>query len=333
MLPLCFVTGASGFVGRSLLPKLARHYRLRLLLRPGTPPHEPTELPHERIDGTLQDDAALTLGVRGADTVVHLAALVSFRPEDRAAMFAINCAATARLAELARQHGVRRLLHVSTISAVACSTTPRLLDETAPYNFGPLRSGYCDSKHAAELAVQQEIARGLDAVIVNPPSMYGPGDRRKGDGSLITAVLRGRIPFVPPGGVNVANVDDVCEGALAALAQGRRGERYILGGENLTGRELLQRIATIVGGTVPRWRLPAWMVRAAATGLSAAERWRGSRPPLTSEILQLGARYLWYSSAKAERELGWRAGPVDPGIRAAWASLGAAPAGNSGTPA
>ncbi|MBM4061371.1 MAG: NAD-dependent epimerase/dehydratase family protein [Planctomycetes bacterium] len=321
MPPSCFLTGAAGFVGRHLVPKLATGYRLRLLLRPGQQTTHLRGIDHERIDGRLEDREALAAGVRGADLVVHLAALVSFRPEDRAAMFSVNAEGTAALAGLARAAGVRRLLHVSTISAVACRDRPEAVDETAPYNFGPLRIGYCDSKHAAERAVLAEVARGLDAVIVNPPSMYGAGDRRKGDDSLLAAVLRGRIRFCPPGGLNVANVADVCDGMLAAIARGRSGERYLLGGENLGGAQLLQRVAAIAGARAPRRTPPAALVRAAAGLVRGVEALFGSRPPLTSEILKLAARFLWYRSDKAERELGWRAGPVDAGIAAALREL------------
>src|SRR5262245_60096934 len=325
----CFLTGASGFVGANLAPMLARGFRLRCLVRPGQELPELAGVPHDRVEGTLADENALAGGLRGADVAVHLAALVSFRPEDRAAMFAVNAAATERLAALARAAGVRRLLHVSTISAVGYSDTPRPLDERAPYNFAPLRIGYCDSKRAAETAVLTEVDRGLDAVIVNPPSMYGAGDRRKGEGSLLEALLRGRIALSPPGGLCVADVRDVCAGCLLALERGRRGERYILGGENLTGRELFARIAQIVGGKAPRLSPPRWLVRAAARALRVVERVRGSRPPLTSEVLTLSARWLWYSSQKAIDELGYRPGPVDAGIRAAAAALYGGPVAGS----
>ncbi|MBL9076308.1 MAG: NAD-dependent epimerase/dehydratase family protein [Planctomycetes bacterium] len=320
MRSLCFVTGGSGFVGRHLLPRLAARHRLRLLVRPGQTPTGAGP-DHERIEGRLDDPAALARGVAGADVVVHLAALVSFRREDHAAMFAVNADATAALAAAARTAGVRRFLHCSTISAVAYRDRPEPVDERAPYNFAPLQIGYCDSKFAAEARVLAEVERGLDAVIVNPPSMYGAGDRRKGDGSLLTAVLRGELRFAPPGGINVAAVDDVCAGMLAALDRGRRGERYLLGGENLTGRELLERVARIVGGRAPRRIAPAFAVRAAAAALALKERLAGSRPPLTSEILRLAPRFLWCTSDKAARELGWRAGPVDAGIEAAWREL------------
>jgi dihydroflavonol-4-reductase len=319
--PLCFVTGASGFVGRHLVPRLAGSHRLRLLLRPGQAVPQFAGIDHERIDGELADHEALRAGCTGADLVVHLAALVSFRREDRAAMFAVNTDATAALAAAAREAGVQRLLHVSTISAIAYRDRPETVDEHAPYNFGPLQLAYHDSKFAAERAVLAECRRGLDAVIVNPPSMYGAGDRRKGEGSLLQAVHDGTLRVSPPGGINVADVTDVCAGILLAIARGRRGERYILGGENLTGAALLQRIAAAVGGTAPTRAAPQRLVLAAARALRLKERWLGSRPPVTSDVLQIAARFLWFDSNKAARELGWRAGPFEPGLLAAWREL------------
>ena len=319
--PICFLTGASGFVGRHLAPRLAQEFALRVLVRPGQELPRLAGLDVQRIEGRLDDEAALRAGADGAAVVVHLAALVSFRREDRAAMFAANTRATAAVAAIARAAGVRRLLHVSTISAVAFRDGPETVDESAPFNFGPLRIGYCDSKFAAEQRVLDECKRGLDAVIVNPPSMYGAGDRRKGDGSLLDVVQAGDLRFAPPGGLNVANVDDVAAGIVQALHKGRSGERYILGGENLTGAQLLQRIAGIVGGEAPRRVASRRLVGAAARALRLKERFFGSRPPMTSEVLQLAGRFLWYSSAKAERELGWRPGPVDAGIAAAWREL------------
>ncbi len=321
MRPICFVTGASGFLGRHLVPLLARSHRIRALVRPGQtlPWLDGDDL--ELLPGRLGEPATIDAGVRGADLVVHLAALVSFRPEDRAAMRRINVDATAQLATAARAAGVRRFLHTSTVAAIACRDGPEVVDESAAYNFGPLRIAYCDTKHAGEERVRAEVDRGLDAVIVNPPSMYGVGDRRKSDASLLTAVLSGRVRWAPPGGVNVADVASVCRGMLLALERGRGGERYVLGGENLTGMQLLQRIATLAGRPAPRRTLPRQAVLAAAAALGCKERLFGSRPPLTRDVLALAGRFVWCSSAKAERELGYRTEPVDGGIAAALAEL------------
>ena len=322
MAPLCFVTGATGFLGRELVPRLAASgRRLRLLTRPGQEIARFAKFAPEIVTGRLDDESALREGLRGVDEVVHLAALVSFRPEDRDAMFAVNADGSERLARLAREADVRRFLHTSTISAVGYSDSPTVLDERTPYNFGPLDIGYSDSKHAAERRVLAVAREGLDVVIVNPPSMYGAGDRRKGDDSLLTAVLTGRVRLAPPGGTNVAAVHDVGDGMVRALERGRTGERYLLCGENLTGRELLQRIAEVVGGRAPRRTIGRTPVLLAARALRLRERLFGSRAPITSQILQISARYMWFSSEKAARELDWRAGPVTPGIEAAWAEL------------
>lgn len=324
MQPLCFVTGASSFVARALVPRLAAGHRLRLLVRPEQQLPHFAGIDHELAEGRLEDATALRKALSGVDRVVHLAALVSFRPEDRSAMLSINAKATERIAQLALEARVKRFLHVSTISAVAYSERAIELDESSPYNFGPLNIGYSDSKFAAEQRILEATQQGLDAVIVNPPSMYGPGDRRKGDDSLLGAVMQGKVKMAPPGGTNVANVDDVCDGMIAALERGRTGERYILGGENLTGLELLERIAKAVGGRAPTRAVPRPIIRAAALGLQIKERLLGSKPPITSEIARLAGVHMWYSSQKAERELDWRAGSVDAGIEAAWREIQAA---------
>lgn len=239
-------------------------------------------------------------------------------------MFSANRDGTERLAQLALAADVRRFLHVSTISAVAYSDNPVELHEDTPFNFGPLQIGYSDSKFAAEQRVLDAAKSGLDVVIVNPPTMYGPGDRRKGEDSLLGAVMQGKIKMAPPGGTNVANVDDACDGMIAALERGRTGERYILGGENLSGIELLQRIAKAVGGRAPTRKAPRSLLRVAARALRMKERLLGSKSPITSEIVQLAGLHMWYSSAKADRELDWRAGSVDVGMAAAWREIEAA---------
>jgi len=319
--PLCFVTGASSFVARALIPRLSAGNRLRLLVRGGQPLPQFAGIEHERVEGNLEDEAVLTRALGGVDRVIHLAAMVSFRPEDRAAMFRVNADGTERLVRLAQAADVRRFVHISTTSAIACSDQPIELNEDSPFNFGPLKSGYSDSKLAAEQRVLAAAQSGLDAVIVNPPSMYGPGDRRKGEDSLLGAVRRGKVRLAPPGGTNVANVEDVCDGIIAALERGRTGERYLLGGENLTGLELLQRIAKAVGGRAPRRQAPRSLLAAAARLLRLKEQLLGSNPPFTSEVLRLATLYMWYSSDKADQELDWRAGSVDAGIEAAWRDL------------
>jgi dihydroflavonol-4-reductase len=311
-----FLTGATGFVGANLAPMLAAAgHHLRCLIRPGNPADALADLDFEPVEGTLEDEGTLGDALRGVDVVIHLAALVSFAKGDREAMFRTNTEGTRRLARLARRSGVGRFLHMSTISAVAYSDRPDVLDETAAYNFGPLHIGYCDSKHAAEDAVRDEARSGLDAVIVNPPTMFGPGDRRKSEGSLLEVVSKERVPFLPPGGINAADVRDVCRGCLLALQLGRTGERYILGGQNLTNGELIETIARSAGVTPPRRRLPRWLATALARGATVWEVIHPLRPPVTAQILRLSTRFLWFSSQKAAEELGYAASTCDRAIR------------------
>lgn len=309
------VTGASGFVGHNLVPLLsATGHRVRCLVRDATWSTAYGEV----MVGSFLDDAVVRRALEGVEVVVHLAALVSFARQDAAALFATNADGTRRLASLARRAGVARFLHVSSVAAVGYSERPTVLDETAPYNLARLRVPYCDSKREAEVGVLAEVAKGLDAVIVNPASMFGPGDRRKARGSLLDAAQRGRVPFCPPGGANFADVRDVAAGCVAALARGRTGERYILGGENLTGRQLMATVFAAVDRAPPRFSLPQPVARALAVGAGLVERVVALRPPLTAQILRMAPRYFWFSSAKAERELGYQPRPVLEAVRAAY---------------
>jgi dihydroflavonol-4-reductase len=314
-----FLTGATGFVGSHLARVLQhRGCELRCLITPGNAAENLAGVPHERVEGRLEDEGVLGEALHGIDHVAHLAALVSFDKRDRERLFAINVEGTRRLVRLARERGVARFLHVSSVAAVGYSERPEILDETAPYNLGRLRIAYCDSKHEAERVVRDEIARGLDAVIVNPSSMFGPGDRRKAQGSLLEKAAYGRIPFCPPGGSNFADVRDVAQGCAAALEQGRTGERYILGGDNLTGRQLLIKIAGVLSRRPPRLALPGFVARGMAAAATALEWVRPLRPPLTAQILRLAPRYMWFSSRKAEEELGYAAYPVEIAIKSAF---------------
>ncbi len=315
-----FITGATGFVGATLLPMLhAQGHQLRCLLRPGNPGENLVGIPHERIVGDLANSEALAEGLAGCDLVVHLAALVSFSKPDRQRMFQINAQGTAVLARLAREAGVQRFLHMSSVAAVGGCRNPQVLDENSPYTLHKYDLPYFHTKLAAEQAVLEEVQRGLDAVVVNPSSMFGPGDRRKAEGSLLDAAQKGRIPFAPPGGVNVADVRDVARGCLQALESGRRGQRYILGGENLHGRELVETILAQAGQPAPRFGLPAVLLRGLAVGARLVETVHPLRPPMTAQMLTMAPMYFWYSSAKAERELGYHHGPVAPAIQEAYA--------------
>lgn len=310
------VTGATGFVGSVLCRRLADYgMELRCLVRPDNDASNLIGLEYERIEGSLEDESSLRKALQGVDGVYHLAALVSFRRRDAAAMRSINVDGTARVARLAREAGVERLLYMSSIAAVGHSRDRCPIDETADYNFGPWKIPYCDTKRGGELAVLAEVDRGLDAVIVNPSSMFGPGDRRKAEGSLLQALAYDKIPFCPAGGLNVADVRDVAAGTIAAMERGRTGERYILGGENLTGRQLFTKIAGVLGKRPPRFTLPGWLMRSFGQALSLVDAVRPLEPPMTGALARMAPLWMWYSSDKAGRELGYAAWPIEMALK------------------
>jgi len=313
------VTGATGFVGANLVPLLhSAGHRVRCLIRSSSDVRNLQGMSFERVEGSLDDKASLREGLRNIDIVVHLAALVSFNKPDTAQMWNVNVQGTETLARLARQAGVGRFLHMSSVAAVGATTEPRVLNENSPYNIACYRLPYCDTKRRAEEIVLTEAARGLDAVIVNPVSMFGPGDRRKAHDSLLEAAARDRIPFSPPGGVAVADVRDVARGTMAALEHGRTGERYILGGQNLLGRELVAEVMAAVGARPPRFTLNRHVVRGLAAAARVAEAFVPLRPPITAQVLRMCSLFFWFSSAKAEAELGYKAGPIRNAIRSAY---------------
>ena len=311
-----FLTGGTGFVGANLARVLTqRGYELRCLIRPDNAAEALQGVQYERVDGTLDDEGGLAEGIRGCDFVVHCAALVSFDKRDRRRLFEVNAEGTARVAKLAREQRVQRMLYMSSVSAVGWSRHKEVLTEASPYNYGPLDIPYSDSKKAGEDAVLAEHERGLDAVIVNPSSMFGPGDRRKAQGSLLESVAYGKLKCNPPGGSNFADVRDVVSGTCSALEFGRAGERYILGGQNLTNRQLIAKICAVLGRRPPRFTMPGVCVATLAGLARAWESVRPLRPPLTGQVLRLAHRYTWYSSAKAEDELGYAAYPVEIAIK------------------
>lgn len=314
-----FITGASGFVGANLARLLhERGYELRCLVSPKNPALGLASIPFERVDGRLEDLGVLEEAMQGMDMVVHLAALVSFSKRDKEAMFRINAEGSRHVASLARKAGVSRFLYMSSVLAVGHSTDQKPIDETASYNLARFKIAYCDSKRAGELAVLDEVKKGLDAVIVNPVSMFGAGDRRKAEGSLLEALAYDKIPFCPAGGLNVVDVQDVVQGSLHALEDGRTGERYILGGQNLRGKELFAKIASVLGKRAPRFTMPRSLARLLAVLATGFELLRPLTPPVTAAILRMTPLYFWYSSKKAEEELGYASYPIEMAIKAAF---------------
>jgi dihydroflavonol-4-reductase len=199
--------------------------------------------------------------------------------------------------------GVPRVVHTSSVAAIGIPRDGRPADESAAFDALSATFAYADSKHRAETAVLQAVVRGLPAVIVNPGAVYGAGDHNLISGSMVLEFARRSVPAVPAGGLCVVDVDAVVQGHLAAAARGRVGERYILGGENLTYLEVVAKICSVVGRRAPRVAVPGWVLSPAAVAVDAVNRLRRGPPVLSGEQVRLAGLKVFYDSTKAVREL------------------------------
>jgi dihydroflavonol-4-reductase len=317
------LTGASGLVGGNLARELVRQgYAVRAIRRSPTSTAHLDDAPIEWVPGDLDDVASLDAAFRGADVVFHCAALVTLDAQPTPALVRANVAGTRNVIAAAGQAGVPRLVHCSTVGAVGLSENGRPCDETARWNFAEhgLADGYTTTKRQAEDVVRDAVDHGLDAVIVNPTYMLGPYDAKPSSGRLILGVVQGASPGFSTGRNNFVDVRDVARGMVLAWQQGRRGERYILGGHNLAYEEIFARIARVAGIPPLTWSVP-YPIAYAAGLLGDVQQWiTGREPMISSGSVRWGYTSTFqFSSAKAERELGYAYGPIEPAIEDALA--------------
>lgn len=315
------VTGATGFFGYNLLPALVeRGARVRALRRPTSDLSLFEGWPVEWVTGDVLDRASLQAAFDGADVVFHLAGVVHFAPADPGYQWRVHVDGTANATAAARRAGVRRFVHASSCAAIALPEDGVPADETSPYNWDRYGIPYMRSKHAGEEVVRRAAAEGLDAVIVNPASTIGPGDVDFHNVGILRDLRLGRLPGYPPGGMTLGYSADVVRGMLAAAERGRTGERYILAGENLPFKDLFTIAAEELGARPPRLTVPVPLLVALGYWNEWRSRLTGERPAHTSRTARLTARRIYYSSAKAERELGYAITPFRQAVRetAAW---------------
>lgn len=320
------VTGASGFIGSSLCKALvAEGQPVRAFYRPradGSIPRLLQGLEIEHCTGDITDPTALARAMSGVRTVFHTAAKLG-SGGNAETLYAVTVGGTRNVLEAAFQAGVERLVHTSSVAVLGVpdwklpvSPQPIPVDEQHAWNFPPAWWRYGHGKYLAELVVQEYVARGLDAVIVNPAIVAGAGDVNRITGDILFRIASGRFFFSLPGGANVIHIDDVVAGHLAALTLGRTGERYILGGENLTHLAFHTLIAEVTGVAAPRFVLPAAPLRLAAGMLAPL----GKAVPFSTSTLRKAGYFFFFDTTKARTELGFRAThSVKQAIGEAWA--------------
>lgn len=289
---------------------------MRALVRRGSQTANLDGLDIEFIEGDMRDERAVSAAVSGARYVFHVAADYRLWAPDPEDIVRTNLLGTRTIMDAAETAGVERVVYTSSVATLKLREDGTPADESRPLREDEAIGAYKRSKVAAERLVLAMIADGLPAVIVNPSTPAGPRDRRPTPtGRMILEAAAGRIPAFVDTGLNIVHVDDVAKGHIAALERGKIGERYILGGSNMSLGELLGAIARIVGGAPPRFKLPRAPLYPLAFLAELAARVTKREPLLTLDGLRMAKYRMFFSSAKAERELGYRTRPAEEGLR------------------
>lgn len=313
------VTGSTGFIGSQLCRALtAEGHQVRAFHRPSSPLDLLEDLEVEHALGDLTQPESVESAMQDVEAVFHVAAWMGAGQAGR--QYAVTVEGTRAVVQAARKAGVRRLVHTSSVAAlgVPANNKPSLLNENHTWNYRPEHYPYGYAKYLAELEVQKAVAQGLDAVIVNPSVVFGAGDRYRQATSILSSLASRKLTVAAEGGINLVHIADVVDGHLAALRSGRRGERYILSGENLSFLAMLQLAAEVVGVPAPTSVLPAGLLRAAAGPVYWLRNYLDA--PIDPTLLRLAGRFFFYDCSKAAQELGL--GDPRPALQAleeAWA--------------
>ena len=316
----CFVTGATGFLGSHVARQLLlRGADLRLLVRPTSRTENIDDLPAERVTGDLRHVESLRKGMTGCELVFHVAADYRLWARDGRELYASNVEGTRNILSAAREAGARRVIYTSTVATMGFGNNGRLTDERSPVALNDMIGDYKRSKFQAEQLAIESARSGQDIVIVNPTTPIGERDiKPTPTGRIIVDFLKRKFPAYVDTGLNLVDVIDCAEGHLLAMERAVPGERYILGGENLTLKQILDKLAAITGLPSPRVKLPYAV--AYATGVVDTLFTGGLRkrePRVTLDSVRMGRKKMFVASTKAERELGWSPRPVEKALRRA----------------
>ncbi len=297
------VTGGTGFLGANLAAGLLQQgWRVRILRRRTSPLDAVKDLEVEHAIGDVNDSDSLLAAMHDIEVVFNVAAVSQYWRNHAALIYQVNVDGARQVFEAAARSGVRRVVHTSSAAAVGI-IAGRSATEADPFNQPPQRFVYGHSKWLAEQVAQERVRAGQDITMVNPTAILGARDINWISGSILREAKRGHIPVIPQGGVNFVAVQDVVAGHIAAAENGRTGERYILGGENLTNRQTTEMACEIVGVKPPRFTQPRWTIPIAALALDMLAAIVGPKLPLNGEQMRLTGKQLYFDSSKAQREL------------------------------
>jgi dihydroflavonol-4-reductase len=315
-----FITGSTGFLGSHVARVLVdRGAALRLLVRPTSRLDNIAGLNADRVVGDLRDAESLKRGMEGCDVVFHVAADYRIWALNGKELYDSNVEGTRNILTAARESGVRRVVYTSTVATMGFGNNGRLTDENTPVTLSNMIGDYKRSKFMAERLVIEAANSGQDIVMVNPTTPIGERDiKPTPTGQIVVDFLKRKFPAYVDTGLNLVDAHECAEGHLLALDKARPGERYILGGDNLTLKQILDKLGAITGLPSPKIELPYAV--AYATGVVdtlITGKIRKREPRVTLDAVRMGRKKMFVSSAKSERELGWRPGPVDNALRRA----------------
>ncbi len=318
------VTGATGFVGAAVARRLVgRGFEVRVLVRPNSDRSNIEGLDVDVTTGDLADRVSLKNAAKGCAALFHVAADYRLWTRDPQAMFKTNVDGTRNVLKAAAEAGATRIVYTSSVAVLGLREVGEPADEETPVTFADMIGPYKQSKFQAEEDVRRLVAEeGLPVVIVNPSMPAGPGDvKPTPTGRMIVEAASGRVPAYVDSGLNVVHVDDVATGHLLAFERGEIGERYVLGGDDMSLREILNAVTAAAGRRPPRLRVPHDLVLPVAYAADAWSRVSGGGEPFVSvDGVRMARKRMFFSSAKARRVLGYDPGParVALGDAVAW---------------
>jgi len=317
---LVFLTGATGFLGSHVARALAEQGAdLRLLVRPTSNLKNLNGLKAETTTGDLRDAASLEKAMQGCEVVFHVAADYRLWVRDPQEMYLSNVEGTRAVLAAARKNKVRCVVYTSSVATVGFTNNGHPADEDSPVSLADMIGHYKRSKFIAEQLALEAGRSDLRVITLNPTTPVGEQDiKPTPTGRIIVDFLKGKFPAYVDTGLNLVDVRECARGHVAALEKGRSGERYILGGEDLTLKQILDKLGAIAGLPSPSVKLPYFVAYAAGlVDQTISGRILGREPRATVETVRMGKKKMWASSAKAERELGWKILPADNALRRA----------------
>lgn len=317
---LAFVTGATGFLGSHVARVLLEQGAdLRLLVRPNSNINNVQDLRAEQVVGDLRESASIEKAMSGCDVVFHVAADYRLWVRDPNEMYKSNVEGTRTILEAARKNKVRKVVYTSSVATIGFTNGGAPANEDSPVSLDRMIGHYKRSKYMAEEIALAAGRSGMDVVVVNPSTPVGERDiKPTPTGKIILDFLKRKFPAYVETGLNLVDATECARGHILAMEKGRRGERYILGGENLMLKQILDKLAVLTGLPSPKIKLPyAFALATGVVNETLTGKLLNREPRVTIDAVRMGRKKMFVCSCKAERELGWKVIPVDAALRRA----------------